>query len=661
VAANITEKQARFFLSLAAPRPPTIRGYEQFEELGSGGIGAVTRARRMRDGKIVAFKTLLAHDPMIRRWFLRGGRLAKELPQHRHVVHVEDCDEADGHPFIAMELIEDAKHLCHLKLRSPEDARTLLMKVASGVAHAHREGVLHRDLKPSNVLVGPDGEPRVSDFDLAMPVGHRPSDLSFGVVVGTLPYLAPEQLTGQATFETDVYALGAIFYELLTGHAPFSAAGRDALAAKIRNVYPIPPRKIAPSIDHRLETICLTCLEKSPSNRYSSPEELAEALDGAGRLGDPGRSPIRPRRAAPIRAWRWARRRWLIAMGLGVAALLAIIAAGIGAYSWQAHVRHEADMLERNAFIASIQAVAMLFQLRDYADRTGRASGHPFVADVLKDEKVVNPAAELAPLAVGLDHTNVQTNQCRILAIWPKSYSFIFERSYLFRDYCQGALRLAKKCKPNADDPPPVYLSRAYRSESRGWLTFAFSTPVLNRDCSKLAGIFVNTLNAKEVFGAVRMQGKVGGDNETIVTALLGPRGNDREDGPEPATSSRYSYLVHPRLALGAEHRVPEPVARRFREEFGDPAAEGAQFSLEYGPLVKNSDYEDPIPGSGGRWLAAFAPVGKTGSVVLVQSPKKSWRSSAGARVSWAMGAVALGLALAMILGAAFLREKHAD
>jgi hypothetical protein len=310
---------------------------------------------------------------------------------------------------------------------------------------------------------------------------------------------------------------------------------------------------------------------------------------------------------------RWLRRRPRVAAAAATA--IAVVAAAAVALSvvWRAGQREQDRILDSNAFIASSQAGAALFQLREYADHVVEMARHPLVAEILARDEVRRTAPELRPLVGGFDSLFVMSADARILAQWPAAARHVYERRYAFRDYFRGARRLAE-----ARAPGP-YVARAFRSESHGTFEFAISTPVLDAG-GRQVGLVVGTLKAKSAFGEVRMDESP--QSGRIITALIGPRGNDRDRGPDAPTPSDFSFLVHPGMDEGAEYAVRAPAPAVLRQRFGPSAAPGEQLSLQYARALQVSDYRDPIPGFDGEWLAAIAPVGKTGLFVLVATRK---------------------------------------
>jgi serine/threonine protein kinase len=275
-------------LPVAAP-PPVSRTFGEYElltEIARGGMGVVYKARQIRLNRVVALKMILsgrlADEDDVRR-FRTEAEAAARL-QHDNIVAVHDVGEVDGQHYFSMEFI-DGRTLAQRLAAGPlpsRDAARYVRQIARAVHFAHRQGVLHRDLKPSNILVDGQDEPHVTDFGLAKRTsGDASGKTRSGAVLGTPSYMAPEQAGGRIKDQgpwTDVYGLGAVLYELLTGRAPFKAeTPLDTLMQVLEND-PVPPRLLNSKIDNDLETICLKCLEKDPRRRYPTAEALAEDL-----------------------------------------------------------------------------------------------------------------------------------------------------------------------------------------------------------------------------------------------------------------------------------------------------------------------------------------------------------------------------------------------
>jgi serine/threonine-protein kinase len=314
--------------SLPTPLPeeqplPQVPGYEVESVLGRGGMGVVYRARHLRLGRLVALKMALAGSsagPHERERFRREAEAVAAL-RHPNVVQVYDVGDADGRPYFTMELMEGGS-LARKLAGAPQPPRptaALLASLAGAVQAAHEAGVVHRDLKPGNVLLTADGTPKVADFGLARRLDSDERLTLSGAVIGTPSYTAPEQARGDRGAvgpRTDIYALGAILYECLTGRPPFHAGTAAATLQQVVSDEPIAPRRLNPSVPRDLETVCLKCLHKEPRQRYASAAELADDL----RRFERG-EPIAARRVGVLGSLRkWARRR------PGSAALLAAVA-----------------------------------------------------------------------------------------------------------------------------------------------------------------------------------------------------------------------------------------------------------------------------------------------------------------------------------------------
>ncbi|MCI0377222.1 MAG: serine/threonine protein kinase [Gemmataceae bacterium] len=265
--------------------PRSFGSYELVEELGRGGMGVVYKAWDKELKRFVALKMVLrgqlASDADLSR-FRSEARAAAGLA-HSHIVPVYQVGECDGQAFFSMQYVQ-GKTLSAMVAEGPLPARRAaqyLAHIARAVHHAHEKGILHRDLKPSNVLVDDSDQPLVVDFGLAKRVEGDASLTGTGAILGTPSYMAPEQAAGAglATPATDVYSLGAILYELLTGRPPFLAATAVDTLLLARSEEPVRPRLLNPRIDLDLELICRKCLEKRPQHRYASAAVLADDLE----------------------------------------------------------------------------------------------------------------------------------------------------------------------------------------------------------------------------------------------------------------------------------------------------------------------------------------------------------------------------------------------
>jgi tRNA A-37 threonylcarbamoyl transferase component Bud32 len=317
---------------LAAPEIPEIPGYDCLEEIGRGAMGVVYKARQEGLNRPVALKMLLAGEyaGAEQRSRFRCEAEAVARLSHPHVVQVYEIGECAGRPFLAMEYVGGgtlAQRLGGTPLPARE-AAALVETLARAVQAAHAAGIVHRDLKPGNVLLLPDGTPKVSDFGLAKRLDGEAGHTATGAVVGTPSYMAPEQAAGEGKRvgpAADVYALGAILYECLTGRPPFRAAAPMETILQVIADEPVSPRRLQPALPRDLETICLRCLEKDPARRYDSAAALAEDL----RRFQAG-EPIRARAVGPLeRLAKWGRRHPARA-AVGLLLGLVLVVGGLG-------------------------------------------------------------------------------------------------------------------------------------------------------------------------------------------------------------------------------------------------------------------------------------------------------------------------------------------
>ena len=294
-------------------------------------MGVVYRARQRSLNRPVALKMILAGrhasaDDIQR--FKNEAEAAANL-DHPHIVPVYEVGEHDGYSYLAMKLIDgpslaDVVGSGKWEVGSKDgnhQAARLIATVSRAVHHAHQRGVLHRDLKPSNILLDGQGQPFVTDFGLARRVEGDSELTQSGAILGSPPYMAPEQASGHnraITISTDVYGLGAVLYTLLTGRPPFQGGSVVETLDKVRHQAPEPPRGVGRRVDRDLETVCLKCLEKEPEHRHVSAlamaEDLERWLEG---------KPIQARPIGQVgQALRWCRRKPVVAGLTGLVFLL---------------------------------------------------------------------------------------------------------------------------------------------------------------------------------------------------------------------------------------------------------------------------------------------------------------------------------------------------
>ncbi len=272
---------------VAGALPRRFGDYELLEELGRGAMGIVYRARQVSLNRVVALKMILHGElasPEELARFRTEAKAAAGLDSHPNIVPVHEVGEHAGRPYFSMKYVE-GRTLASLLAQGPLPPRTAaryLVAIARAVQYAHERGILHRDLKPSNVLIDRDDQPHVADFGLAKQVGAGASLTRTGAILGTPCYMSPEQAFGSPdglSPASDVYSLGAILYELLTGRPPFRAATTVDTLLLVREQEPVPPRALNPRVDPDLELICLQCLQKQPGLRYATAAQLADDLE----------------------------------------------------------------------------------------------------------------------------------------------------------------------------------------------------------------------------------------------------------------------------------------------------------------------------------------------------------------------------------------------
>ena len=593
--------------SSGLPANKNFGGYELLERIGQGGFGVVFRARQQGLDRLVALKLLrtgaFATDAELKRFRAEAQAVARL--QHPNIVTLHEVGECEGQPFYSMELISGAglDTLVKLGPLPPDRAASYVRSVADGIHYAHTRGLLHRDLKPANVLLDDYGQPKVTDFGLARSL-TGPSDLSHsGDFVGTLLYASPEQAAGRTKdvgVGSDVWALGATLYELLTGRPPFTGATVADVQRKILNDEPVAPRTLNPAVPRDLETVCLKCLAKEPGHRYREAKELAADLGRFLR-----REPVRARPVGLAgRFTRWCRRRPAQAVAVTTLfVLLTLLSVAAGLF------RH--DLLASNAQAAQLAALAIHAELAEVGHAVTQAADSAALRHFVntRDWRAcdgwlggLQDAALRAPAAHWLHSENWYLLDARgqMLAHWPVGSRIT---NVAFRDYSLGAIRRA-----GAGDGE-VHFSRVYQGVNEGLHKFGISRVV--RDAQgRIAGVLVATVATTTT---ERQAALSNAERKTVLIAAT-------DNNPPPPDMAPLPRLPDFVVMLHPAFREHEPVMAAAHPAFARLLA------LPEGEAVAVSDsfYRDPVGERHnrykGRWLAGLARVPETPFIVIFQT-----------------------------------------
>ena len=600
----LTSAASAFTLSApaAASFPaPELASYEILEVIGQGGMGIVYQARQKRLNRVVALKVILAgalaSQKEVRRFEVEAQAVARL--RHPNIVAIHEVGWENGHHFFSMEFVEGKSLADAFRARtlSLPQAAALIRKVAEAVHYAHQQGILHRDLKPANILIDEKGEPRITDFGLARQL-HLESDLTVtGAIIGTPSYMPPEQARGEArqlTIPSDVYSLGAILYEALTGRPPFRA---DTLLETLRQVVEIPPaapRLLNPKIPRDLEVIALKCLRKEPAARYASAGELADDLQ---RFHN-----AEPIHARPIgmleRNVSWLRRNRLSAAALTAAAFLLILLS-------TAAFLFRNDLLQSNVASASLAARIITSYLHEMSQPVLQLAADPAFQRLVSQRDTNAIRQLLHHHSQSLSLTDTRSN---VVGNWvlmapngdtivrqPDSPDFRLD-TRAGRDYFRGAVQLFETGRTR--EP---HFSRVYKSVEDQFFKIGLSTPVPNpENPAALSGVLCLMLKTDST-ESQRLQL----NDPRQKTVLFGRW--DEFPGQEitPGAPIKWVIWLHPQFRAG------DPAIAVTREM---PFEGRTRSSFHFDPAAKiYKPYRGP-------WLAGFAQVPGAPFVVLVQS-----------------------------------------
>ncbi len=634
-------------LALEAPQESKQFGeYELLEEIGRGGMGVVYKAQHLRTNRMEALKMILngelASDEEVVRFHLEA-QAASSLDRP-NIVPIYQVGEVDGRHYFTMKWMRGGSLADHIDRyrEDPRRAAELLETIALAVHDGHDHAILHRDLKPANILLDEHGTPHVADFGLAKRLDpHGDVRTHSGIFAGTPEYMAPEQLDGQGkslTRAIDVWSMGVILFEILTGRRPFIGKTTEEIIQQVVHRPPPNPQSMDPGIDLDLTTICLRCLEKHAENRYRSAIELARDL----RKYLNGES-IKPEPQAK-RAWRWCKREPFKA-ALIVESVLLLVVATLAVFSGAAAQEKDRreEVLRANEYAARWVAGTVLFKLNSYRDIVVKAARDfpPELYPIIrKNEMHTGDAMEKYCIELLQRNTSsggpIALETCLILGIdgspqarWPPllPVTHYKGKNYSWRNYVQGARELAQARLRSA------YISRSIFSEASWSRRFAISAPIYD-DKNEPIGLIVTMSETGGTLGTLNLKDP---SDSRHIAMVVAPRDNDRETRNNPLPND-HIILVHDSLPGGkttllksnsainaaislADKSNPnrgleqlllaDPNAVTFDENFCDPVMDG--------PCEDASGKTRP-----GRWLAGFAPIGNTGFVAIVETPREA-------------------------------------
>jgi eukaryotic-like serine/threonine-protein kinase len=596
---------------------------------GEGSSGIVHLAKHRVSGELVALKLARTGTPP--ELFLRQARIEGAL-QHPYIVSARIGPLHEGRPSLVMPFIDGGKLSNHSIRQGPLEKRLeLAVKIARAVHAAHELGIVHCDLKADNVLLDSRGEPHLCDFGAACGVQPAEEGIPFG---GTRGWMSPEQVRlmrgkdsareARLTTTSDVFTLGVLLYWLVTGDLPFGSGKKFYRRVLEEESPPLPSYR--PGLGWGMLAVARRALAKVPSARYSSAAALADDLEA-----------LRDHRSTsfPVpfagRVLRGAKRH--PGARNAVLVLLPTFALVLSFV-----VRHQREDLRQavlgmNAYAASGHAAAVLYRLRDYAEVVTQAARSPAVVALVlpprplerdasgsvlpnqnpcRSQTAVADSAPFKPFDRGFSTFGViDSSGCLRARISEEAppLSFI-QRRLDWREYFEAA-------KTDAElGTRTVGIRMAYRSSVSGLVKIALSAPLFASAPGTGQPTFAGVLTGSLVVEATLvLPDRRRMSERDHVTVVLGPFQGDAPTASDTG-EDEYTFLSHPELERGAKVTLAPSVARALGAAF--PSSKSTQFELPRAAALTREGYEDPL--RGGRWLAAFAPVGGTGYVVLVQT-----------------------------------------
>ena len=578
-----------------------IPGYEILEKLGEGGMGVVYRARQVRANRIVALKMVrgLLTEQDRARFRIEAESVARL--KHDNIVQIYEIGEHEDRPYFSLEFCVGGDLAEQLEKGPllPRLAARLVEALARAMEAAHRKHVVHRDLKPANVLIDEKGRPKVSDFGLAKHTDEKSGLTQTNAIMGTPSYMAPEQAEGQTRIvgpPADVYALGAILYECLTGRPPFKGISYLDTLEQVRQQEPTPPRQLRRNVPRDLETICLHCLKKDPAKRYNSAGDLAEDL----RRFQNGES-VRVRRPGFLeRTWRWLNQGPALAFLLLILLIVLCNLGAVLALVYQAGVGQRREVVEAQTTAGVLQIAAQVDEyLRSYhrlADLYARASS-------LRDY-LLEPAAERKKtgdrLRGGL-RQRVEESGDKLLAM-----TVLDEH---------GKVMLANRPKLEGEDLKRLScVCQALESGNGGVADVRFVSLVRGRPAVDVIPVIEPIKNGTRVLGLVIVWIRAQALNDIVkINETLGGEGGVisilDEHGVRIAHSRPEGVLYRPSGPLTAEAR--RKVGERFRGGPEQRLTETLAFPEQYRRAVAKEPEEGMFEGRSQANGEAYVGVGR--------------------------------------------------